>query len=269
METLARRGYRFIAPVESLGSQRGDLHARQTTEPGGGTRPVGDRRQRPLQNGESYDFGPFRLDVAERVLTKGPQAVPLTPKAFDTLVFLIRNSGHVVEKDELLKQVWPDTFVEEGVLAVNVAALRKALNEGQEGPSYIETVPRRGYRFTGDVRALERSPAAVDSPHRRSWSDSSRFRNYSIITTVMVLFALVVGARWWFIRYSSLPGSGPKLTRITSDSGLTYHPALSPDGTLVAYSSDRGGEGNLDIWVQQVSGGEPLRRTHNETSECS
>ena len=164
VETLARRGYRFIAPVESLGSQRGDLHARQTTEPGGGTRPVADRRQRPLQNGESYDFGPFRLDVAERVLTKGPQAVPLTPKAFDTLVFLIRNSGHVVEKDELLKQVWPDTFVEEGVLAVNVAALRKALNEGREWPSYIETVPRRGYRFTGDVRAFRDRPRLSTVP---------------------------------------------------------------------------------------------------------
>ena len=73
------------------------------------------------------------MDVAERVLTKGQQVVPLTPKAFDTLVVLVRNSGHVVEKDELLKQVWPDTFVEEGVLAVNVAAIRKALSDGEEG----------------------------------------------------------------------------------------------------------------------------------------
>jgi DNA-binding winged helix-turn-helix (wHTH) protein len=70
-------------------------------------------------NKELYEFGPFRVDVAERVLTKRQQAIPLTPKAFDTLVVLLRNSGHVVEKDELLKEVWPDTFVEEGVLAVN------------------------------------------------------------------------------------------------------------------------------------------------------
>ena len=84
------------------------------------------------------------MDTIERVLTKGQQVIPLTPKAFDTLVMLVRNSGHVVDKDELLKEVWPDTFVEESVLAVNVAAIRKALSDGEEGRSYVETVPRRG-----------------------------------------------------------------------------------------------------------------------------
>src|SRR5262245_35627097 len=114
------------------------------------------------QNDEQYEFGPFGVDVSERVLTKGQQAIPLTPKAFDTLVVLIRNSGHVVGKDDLLKEVWPETFVEEGVLAVNVAAIRKALSDGDEGASYIETVPRRGYRFVGEVRTLPRSSK---SPH--------------------------------------------------------------------------------------------------------
>ena len=66
------------------------------------------------QNVELYEFGPFRVDAVERVLAKGQQVIPLTPKAFDTLVVLVRNSGHVVEKDALLKEVWPDTFVEEG-----------------------------------------------------------------------------------------------------------------------------------------------------------
>ena len=102
---------------------------------------MNEPRQNP--NKEVYEFGPLRVDVAERVLTKGRQVIPLTPKAFDTLVALVRNSGHVVEKGTLLKQVWPDTFVEEGVLAVNVAAIRKALSDGDEGHSYIETVPRR------------------------------------------------------------------------------------------------------------------------------
>jgi len=105
----------------------------------------------------SFEFGPFRLDVAERVLTKGQQVIPLTPKAFETLVVLVRNGGRVVEKDELLKEVWPDTFVEEGVLAVNVAAIRKALSNGEEGRSYIETVPRRGYRFIGKVVSSQHS----------------------------------------------------------------------------------------------------------------
>ena len=76
---------------------------------------------------------PFSVDVAERVLTKGQQVIPLTPKAFDTLVFLLRNTGRAVAKEELLQALWPDTFVEEGVLAVNVAAIRKALSDGEEG----------------------------------------------------------------------------------------------------------------------------------------
>src|SRR5262245_43466873 len=108
-------------------------------------------------NLERYEFDTFRLNVAERVLTKDQQGIPLTPKAFDTLVVLVRNSGHVVSKDELLRAVWPETFVEEGVLAVNVAAIRRALSDGDEAPSYIETVHRRGYRFVGEVRTLSRS----------------------------------------------------------------------------------------------------------------
>jgi DNA-binding winged helix-turn-helix (wHTH) protein len=107
-------------------------------------------------NNELYEFGPFHLNVFERVLSKEQQVIPLTPKAFDTLVFFVRNRGRVVEKDELLQAVWPDTFVEEGVLAVNVAAIRKALSDGEEGRSYIETVPRRGYRFIG--QALDNRP---------------------------------------------------------------------------------------------------------------
>src|SRR5262245_4266811 len=108
----------------------------------------------PHLQSETYEFGPFRIDASERVLTKEQQAISLTPKAFDTLVVLIRNSSHVVGKDELLKAVWPETFVEEGVLAVNVAAIRKALSDGDEARSYIETVPRRGYRFVGEVDTL-------------------------------------------------------------------------------------------------------------------
>ena len=104
-----------------------------------------------------YEFGPFRLDVDERVLLRDEQTVPLTPKAFDTLVVLIQNNGHVLEKEELLKAVWPDTFVEEATLAQNIFTLRKAL--GKE-PQYIETIPKRGYRFTAQVREISGERAA-------------------------------------------------------------------------------------------------------------
>ena len=102
-----------------------------------------------------YEFGPFRLDTGERVLTRAGQLVPLTPKAFETLLALVRHGGHVMEKDELLKAVWPDTFVEEATLAQNIFTLRKALGNGQQdGQKYIETIPRRGYRFIASVREL-------------------------------------------------------------------------------------------------------------------
>ena len=97
---------------------------------------------------EIYEFGSFRLEPAERKLLRGSEIVALTPKAFDTLHMLVRNSGHLLEKDELLRMLWPDTFVEEGSLSNNIFLLRKAL--GEDAP-YIETVPRRGYRFVGAV----------------------------------------------------------------------------------------------------------------------
>ena len=85
-----------------------------------------------------YEFGPFRLDPTERTLLRGNEVVPLTAKAFDTLYLLVRNSGHVLEKDEMIRALWPDTFVEEGSLSNNIFLLRKALGEN---PSFIETVP--------------------------------------------------------------------------------------------------------------------------------
>jgi pimeloyl-ACP methyl ester carboxylesterase/DNA-binding winged helix-turn-helix (wHTH) protein len=97
-----------------------------------------------------YVFGIFRIDVTERVLSSEKGSVPLTPKAFDLLLFLVENSGHVLEKEELMKQVWPDSFVEENNLAQNISTLRKVLGAG--GANFIETVPKRGYRFVADVR---------------------------------------------------------------------------------------------------------------------
>jgi DNA-binding winged helix-turn-helix (wHTH) protein len=103
-------------------------------------------------NGRSlYEFGPFRLDVNERLLQRDRQTVSLTPKVFDTLVVLVRHSGHLVRKDHLLAEVWPDTFVEEVNLAVHVSTLRKVLGETESGQPYIETVSKQGYRFMAAV----------------------------------------------------------------------------------------------------------------------
>src|SRR5690349_7188095 len=100
-----------------------------------------------------YLFDGFRVDVNERLLFKDNREVPLTPKVFDTLLVLLENSSHVITKKELMRQVWPDSFVEENNLAQNISILRKALGKSPDGEQYIQTVPKRGYRFVGDVRA--------------------------------------------------------------------------------------------------------------------
>lgn len=101
-----------------------------------------------------YEFDKFRLDPSERLLLRDNKQVALTGKVFDILTVLVKNSGHLLEKDELMKTIWPDTAVEEGNLTRYVSTLRKALGENGQH-QYIETVPRRGYRFIADVSAVE------------------------------------------------------------------------------------------------------------------
>jgi DNA-binding winged helix-turn-helix (wHTH) protein len=106
----------------------------------------------PLENSHFYAFGPYHMDTVERRLLRGDEPIPLTPKAYDTLLVLVENAGHGLKKDELMRQVWPDTFVEESGLIRNISVLRKAL--GDEDGRYIETLPKRGYRFVSPVRQL-------------------------------------------------------------------------------------------------------------------
>lgn len=108
-----------------------------------------------------YEFGGFCLDATERRLLLRGQPVQLTPKAFETLLYLVSRSGHVVEKDELLSAVWPDTYVEEATLAQNIFTLRRALGQGRDTEQYIETVPKRGYRFSASVRELRDEGATL------------------------------------------------------------------------------------------------------------
>ena len=129
-----------------------------------------------LMQKELYEFGPYSLDPTERVLLRDGEPLSLTPKVFDTLVCLVRNHGRLLTKDELLKEIWPETFVEEVNLAVNVSALRKVLGEGPQDGRYISTVSGRGYRFVADVHVVsngKRWPSTFD-PTARSLLDSKR-----------------------------------------------------------------------------------------------
>jgi DNA-binding winged helix-turn-helix (wHTH) protein len=125
-----------------------------------------------------YVFGHFRIDAVERILFGERGVISLTPKAFDTLLILVENSGHVLSKEELMERVWPDSFVEENNLAQNISMLRKALGEesgggggggsSSGGQKFIETVPKRGYRFVADVKEmLGRARGRMDAwPHK-------------------------------------------------------------------------------------------------------
>ena len=102
-----------------------------------------------------YTFGPFRLVPRERLLLRDGRPVPLTPKAFDTLVVIVERSGRLVDKEELLDRVWPGSVVEEATIAQNIFAVRRALGTNDAARKYIETVPKRGYRFTAEVETVE------------------------------------------------------------------------------------------------------------------
>src|SRR5215813_2000630 len=115
-----------------------------------------------------YEFAPFLLDEANRLLIKDGKTVHLTPKAFETLLVLVKNHGQVIEKDRLLNEVWTDSFVEEGSLSRNIHELRKALGDNSGKPDYIETLPRRGYRFVAVINKVNElqtnaTPVSVQS----------------------------------------------------------------------------------------------------------
>jgi DNA-binding winged helix-turn-helix (wHTH) protein len=118
-----------------------------------------------METKDLFEFGLFRADVRHKALSRNGRTVPLPGKAFDVLHALLQRPGQTVPKDELIKEVWPDTFVEEGNLAQMIFLLRKALGESDGGPPLIVTVPKLGYRFVGELanRAVEEAPKSASS----------------------------------------------------------------------------------------------------------
>lgn len=152
------------------------------------------------QDNHSYGFGRFRLKVAERVLLREGELVPLTPKVFDILVTLVEHGGQVVSKEDLMKRIWPNTFVEEGNLTQNISLLRKALGETPGGVQFIETVPRRGYRFvaetseaSGNGRGVIQGPAepVVSIPNTASQSAGTRRTPIYAVVAGLVVIAII------------------------------------------------------------------------------
>jgi serine/threonine-protein kinase len=139
-----------------------------------------------------YEFGPFRLDPSQDLLLEGTRKVPLTPKAYQTLLVLVENRGRTLSKDELLQKVWPDAFVEEATLAQNIFTLRKQLRDDRDTALYIETVPKRGYRFVAEVRQLDTATAPVQPQPRFA----RRMLVFAAVS-VSVVVAAALGGWYW------------------------------------------------------------------------
>ncbi len=200
-----------------------------------------------------YEFADFRLDVSEKILLRGEDLVTLTPKVFETLQVLVENAGHLLEREELMVKLWQDRFVEESNLTSNIKMLRKALGDSSAHPRFIETVPRRGYRFIAEVRenVIETEPAI-------SRTGASRFSiSGKILLPVAGLMILTVFIGIWYAlsRVPTLQAlSVPLVAEKLSTNGKTLHAVISPDGKNVVYTQGTGND-KQSVWLRQLDTG--------------
>jgi Tol biopolymer transport system component/DNA-binding winged helix-turn-helix (wHTH) protein len=263
-----------------------------------------------LPNNHLYEFGNFVLDARSRILLKEGVTVRLTPKAFETLLVLVQHGEQVVDKDQLMKEVWPDTFVEEGSLSRNIYELRKALGDDPSEPRYIETIPKRGYRFLAALKVSVPVAAQIDSAavggettiiekhtFARVLSDEEfegsvlpvdveklpsaailipagkaegRKRKSVLIATAVagLLLGVSVGVfvylKWQAKPLSpEAPASRAKntLVRLTNNNAHDAGPVWSPDGSRIAFWSNR--DGKAEIYVVNADGSNLSRLTNN------
>jgi len=206
-----------------------------------------------------YEFGPFRLDPRERALLRNGDSVPLPPKAFDFLVVMVERAGRLVTKDDLLKEVWEGTFVEEGNLTYTVSLLRKALGDDDEPHAFIETVAKRGYRFKGAVTRGSHEEPAVESRAGRS----TRWLFGAVALMLFVSFAS------WVVVRPREPAETPLRLGLTPPPSVTVENAqISPDGKLMAFVGREGDAGKVwdlskRLWIQRLDSTEatPLAGT--------
>src|SRR5687768_2347922 len=215
---------------------------------------------------KSFMFGDFVLDCGDEVLLSGGTTVALTPKTFQLLKLLVENHGRAVDKQELLNVVWADSFVEEGNVAFTVNRLRKALGDSKDQPRYIETVPRRGYRFIAPVEEVSNgsdgdetaAAAAADSPDLARRQISRPLLVPLIAAAVLILLAAGV----WLAMKVRGDRSAPILSKPfaveqLSASGSSSNAAVSPDGKYVAYAEGAGGQES--IWLRSLDSSENIQ----------
>lgn len=216
----------------------------------------------PLQTVKFYDFVGFRLDLSEKVLLHNGSPVPLTPKVFDTLKLLVENAGHLIEKDELIHRIWQDRFVEEGNLTFNIMMLRKALGDNAAEPRFIETVPRRGYRFIAEVQATTKendtgsdSSKLIPDSRKKKAADSSNLKKLLVPASAALVIGIIFIGFWVArskITVAAVPVlSEPFSSEKLSTNGKVFHVAISPDGKNVIYTNGTGID-KESIWLRQL-----------------
>ncbi len=213
---------------------------------------------------KGFEFGEFFLDTNERVLLKNGKPVSITPKTFQLLLVLIENHGRIVEKDELMKTVWADSFVEEGNLTYTMRLLRKALADDSQNPRYIETVPRRGYRFIADVRETANdslpenaAPSAVFQPVKKDSFERQRFRQFLFPTFIILIVSLIATGFWYSENKTGETDapvlSAPFASEKLSTNGKVAYAVISSDGKNVIYTNELGGK--QSVWIRQLESG--------------
>jgi Tol biopolymer transport system component/DNA-binding winged helix-turn-helix (wHTH) protein len=218
----------------------------------------------PIPNSQIVRFGTFEVDLRAGELRKNGTRVKLTGQPFQILVILLEHPGDLVTREQLQRRLWPsDTFVDfDRGLNAAINRVREALGDSAENPRFVETLPRRGYRFIAQPEGTKTPVVPAEEPGSGTRHESpvrTKILRYSIVPAGVVLLA---GAILFFL-YRRQPSLAPSrqrvLTRLTFDEGLQFGATWSPDSRFIAYSSDRGGK--FDIWVQQISGGDPVRVT--------
>lgn len=227
----------------------------------------------PEKTKQIFEFGPFRLDPCEKLLLCAGNSVPLTPKAFELLVNLVERHGQLVAKDHLMKLVWPESFVEETNLTHHISVLRNTL--GEDGGPFIETVPKRGYRFVAPVREqFEDRPPDVDTgtqpdPVLPRGHPAGRWRILWLTGSVVGLLCALAVLVWRSARVGDASPVVLRAVPLTTYPGMELFPTFSPDGTQVAFSWLKPGEEQTDIYVQRVGDATPLRLTTDPAHDWS
>jgi Tol biopolymer transport system component/DNA-binding winged helix-turn-helix (wHTH) protein len=234
-------------------------------------------------NDEIFVFSEYRLDVREHRVWRGNTLVPLSPKAFELLVVMVQGAGRLLEKDYLLRSVWPDSYVQDANLSVHVANLRKVLGKAPDVEQFIETVPKVGYRFVAPVSRLLQSENVSGPIHESSSLGSSearihsqpenvgpisvdvsaalpapRWNHRSLRSLLLTLFIVIACGAGISIVWFTAKGHGPTTesgtsTRpLTSTPGLFLQPAFSSDGQELAYTWRSNKDAHQSIYLQHV-----------------